>query len=282
MTRYDSWKHCRNADGIPITNYGYQAGVYVGEQITIRMVATSAIGYYQQMKEGNSTAGIYFNNTINYIVEHRKDVVIPTENGTMTITVWPYDFAIWDLPKGWQSTMVDAMAMNSLVLAYNEYGNSSHLQIISQATNSFYVETRLGGNLLILDDGTHWYPETVIPNELYPDYPVPLVRNGFLFALYHMYEVNQYLNDSALQRAFDLGVISAAANLYKYDHLQYKWILYHLANPQKLAPVNYNRIHANLCHSLYEFTNVTIFDYYYQKWSTYTTKPLFTWEEIFS
>jgi hypothetical protein len=234
------------------------------------------------MKDGNYSAGIFFNNTINYILEHRKTIGVPTENGTEEITTWPYDFAIWDLPKGWQSAMVDAMALYALSLAYQEYGNESYSTIFDQVIRSFFITTSLGGNLLVLEDGTHWYPETVIPNELYPDYPVPLVLNGFLFALTYMYQANEILNNTALANAFDLGAVSAAANMYKYDLPQYNWTLYHIAYPQKLASSSYQVIHTNLSAKMYEYTNVTIFDFYAKLWSTYKTKPLFTMEEIFS
>jgi len=282
LSRYDTWDHYTREDGIRVTDYGYQARAYVGPQISIRLVGQGAINYYAQMEEGNSSAGVFFNNTIDYILEHRKTIGVPTENGTMEITVWPYDFAIWDLPNGWQSAMVDAIALHALALAYQEYGNESYLEIFDQVINSFYVPTSLGGNLLILEDGTHWYPETVIPNELYPDYPVPLVLNGFLFALRHMYLANEILNNTALTQAFDLGVISAAANMYKYDLPQYNWTLYHIAHPQKLVSNGYQRIHTDLAADMYEYTNVTIFDHYSKLWATYTSRPFFTVEEIFS
>ncbi|MFW9965135.1 MAG: D-glucuronyl C5-epimerase family protein [Candidatus Sifarchaeia archaeon] len=282
LSRYDTWRHWRNSDGFPVTDYGYQAGVYVGEQISMRLVSSNAIAYHEQWKAGNSSAEVFFNNMIDYILEHRKDIQVPTENGSRTITVWPYEFAIWDLPKGWQSAMVDARVLNALALAYQEYGNSSLSTIIDQSIASFETPTYLGGNLLVLEDGTYWYPETVIPNELYPDYPVPLILNGFLFALENMYHANEILNNTSLETVFNKGIISAAANLYRYDLPQYNWTLYHIAYPQKLASNSYHNIHISLTRQLYEWTNVSIFDTYSTKWESYTSRPFFTWEEIFS
>ncbi len=282
LTRYDDWTHWNDENGIPHTDYGYQAGVYVGEQITIRMVASAGISYYVQYKEGNATAGIFFNNTVDYVLQHMHTFQAETENGTLTVTNWPYDFAIYDLPAGWQSAMVDAMALNLLALAYDEYANVSYLNIFDQVINGFRTPTNLGGNLYVLDDETWWYPEIVVPNALNPNYKIPLILNGFLFALVHLYQANEILNDTSIDYVFDKGVISAAANLYKYDLTSYNWTLYHLAYPQKLASNGYHQIHINLTRMLYEFTNVTEFDYYSKKWETYTHRPMFTLEEIFS
>ncbi|MFX1483533.1 MAG: hypothetical protein ACFFCP_10115, partial [Promethearchaeota archaeon] len=36
-----------------------------------------------------------------------------------------------------------------------------------------------------------------------------------------------------------------------------------------------------MCHKLYEYTNVTIFDYYATRWEGYTNRPSFTLAELF-
>jgi len=281
LTRYDDWHYSYTEDGIPITDYGYQAGKYVGPQITIRTVTNSAIGYYEQMNEGNSTAGIYFNNTIDWILEKRNVITIPTENGTKTISNWPYEFAIYDIPNGLLSAMVDANAIRALALAYQAYGNSTYLEIADQVAGAFETPVSLGGNLYILDDGTHWYPEIVITSDLIHDYKPPLILNGFLFALHYIYEANLIFNNSRLAHIFNLGVISAAQNLYRYDSA-YNWTIYHIDYPMKLASKGYHQIHINLCNFIYDYTNVTIFKDYANKWAQFTNPPSFTWEEIFS
>lgn len=282
LSRFDPWVHWYDDNGIPHTDYGYQAGVYVGPQITIRLVATAGISYYEQMKAGNATAEIYFNNTVNHVIQHKNTFDVATENGTVAVTNWPYDFAIYDLPADWRSAMVDAMALNLLALAYQEYGNSSYLEIFDQVIDVFQIPTTLGGNLYILDDDTWWYPEIGVPDELNPNYEIPLILNGFLFALVHLYQSNLLLNNTELGMVFDQGVVSAATNIHKYDLENYEWTLYHIDYPQKLASESYHQIHINLARLLHDFTNVTEFDTYSTKWETYTNRPLFTWEEIFS
>ena len=281
LLRHDTYKYSTTSEGIPVTDYGYQAGVYVGEQITIRTVAEAAVKRYSEHMEGNTTALIYFNNCISYILEHFVDMNLDTSNGTVAITTWPYDFAIWDLPEGWRSGMVDAMAIHALALAHSLNGNSTYLDIIERVISAFEIPIVQGGNLLILENNTHWYPEIVITPDLMPDYNSPLILNGFQFALIHMYQANEFLNNSRLIRVFNLGVEADVFHIHKYDS-PYKWTRYHLRDPLKLASVSYHAIHIAQTNLLYKYTNETIFNTFHELWSTYTARPIFTWEEIFS
>lgn len=282
LSRHDDWHLAYyTEDGIPVTDYGYQAGAYVGEQITARAVANSAIGYDQLMDAGNATAGVYFNATVDWLLENRNDQVVTTENGSVTITNWPYDFGIWDIPNGWQSAMVDAKALHVFALAYDRYGNSSLPIIAEQIASGFEVSADLGGNLMILEDDNAWYPEVVIPSVLNSNYQSPMILNGFLFALRHMYVANQIFNISKFDTIFDIGIKSAAENLYKYDS-SYEWSLYSLEQPLNLASTKYHRIHIDLLKELYNYTSNETFKTYYEKWEQFTSRPSFTWEEIFS
>ncbi|MFW9888120.1 MAG: D-glucuronyl C5-epimerase family protein [Candidatus Thorarchaeota archaeon] len=281
ILRHDKYKFSRTSEGLVISDYGYQAGVYVGEQITVRTLAEAAVVYYSEYIDGNLTALTYFNNCIDYILTHLVNMDLETNNGTVTITTWPYDFAIWDLPVGWRSGMVDAMAIHALALAHSLNGNTTYLDIIERVINAFEIPIAQGGNLLILENNTYWYPEIVVTPDLIPDYNSPLILNGFQFALIHMYQANEYLNNSRLANVFNLGVEADEYHIHKYD-LPYKWTRYHLRDPLKLASASYHAIHIAQTELLYEYTNETIFKTYHELWSTYTTRPLFTWEEIFS
>lgn len=281
LSRFDDLQTYYNDDGLLVTDYGYQNGIYVGPQITVRAVSNAAYGYYQDMLDGNTTAGLYFNNSIDFIVETRHVYNVPTENGTMTVCNWPYNFSIYGLPAGWASAMADAKALNALALAYEAFGNTTYLEIANQVAGTFETPVSLGGNLYILEDGTHWYPETIIFSELIPNYKPPFVLNGFLFTLDNIYQSNLIFNNSRFTEIFNLGVISAAQNLYRYDS-SYNWSLYHIDYPMKLAPTRYHKIHINLCNNLYEYTNVTIFKYYADKWAQFENPPIFTLEELLS
>ena len=64
--------------------------------------------------------------------------------------------------------------------------------------------------------------------------------------------------------------------------MESNWTLYHLATPAKPAPQRYHDIHIYLTAKLYEYTNVTIFKTYSERWETYTEPPSFLLDEILS
>jgi len=281
LSNFDDEQYYYTDEGLLVTDYGYQDRMYIGPHITVRAVSNTAVRFYEQMLDGNTTAGEYFNNTIDFILETRNVFDVQTENGTKTICNWPYNFTIYGLPTGWVSGMADAKALHALSLAYEAYGDPTILEIADQVAGAFETPQSEGGNLYILDDGTYWYPEIVISPDIIPDYEPPFILNGFLFALHHLYQANLVFNNSRLTNIFDLGVISASQNIHLYDSA-YDWSLYHIDYPMKLAPSNYHQIHINLCNSLYNYTSVEIFNYYAERWDGFDSPPSFTIEELLS
>ncbi|MFW9794254.1 MAG: D-glucuronyl C5-epimerase family protein [Candidatus Thorarchaeota archaeon] len=281
LSDFDDEQYYYTEDGLLVTDYGYQNRQYIGEHITVRAVSNTAIAYYDQWLDGNATAGVYFNNSIDFILDTINTFEVTDENGTRTISNWPYNFSIYGLPEGWVSGMADAKALHALSLAYEAFGYSEILDIVNQVAGAFETLVENGGNLYILDDRTHWYPEIVISPDLIPNYKPPLILNGFLFALHHIYQANLVFNNSRLTNIFNLGIESAVQNIHLYDS-PYNWTLYHIDYPMKLASRDYHQIHINLCNHLYNYTNEPIFQYYANRWSEYTGPPAFTWEELVS
>jgi len=281
ISRYDDWVYYYTEDGIPVIDYGYQAGAYVGDQSTPRIVANEAINYYLKMQEGNATAEVYFNNTIDWLVDRSTTLSVTTNEGNVELAHWFFDFAIWELPEGWHQSMADAKGIHALALAYSLYGNHTYLDLINRTVASFEVLMSLGGNVLILDDGTNWYPEYIVRPSIDPNYTPSMILNGFLIALRHLNDANKILNSTRISEVFDKGVESAAENIEKYDS-PYNWTLYHLDYPQKFASRKYHQIHINEARYLYEETGIAIFQYYADRWETYTGPPSMTIEELLS
>lgn len=282
LSRHDEYREFTNDRGIPVTEYGYQAGVYVGEKITPRAVANAAIAYYGAIQEGNTSAIQFFNNCISWLTDHYSTIGAATENGTIQVNHWCFDFAIWDLPPGWYQSMTDAKALHALALAYEISPNATYLEIASGTVRSFEIPIEYGGNLYVLEDGTHWYPEYIVPASIDPNYEPYLVLNGFLIALHHLYLANRVFRMQELADVFNKGVVSAAGNLHMYDMEDVHWTRYHLAYPVKIAPSNYHKIHVDLCKKLYEYTNVSVFHYYYERWAEWREYPSLTIYELTS
>lgn len=263
------------SEGIPLTDYGYKHGRYVGAVINPLHVGNWAQTYYNQSLHGNTTAGAYFNNTVQWFIDNR--VTAEVDNGTCSVNVshWTYDFAIYDMPSGWRSAMADADILHSLALAYNMYEDPLVLQVCQEILNGFEIPKELGGNVLDLGDGGAWYPEVIVPNELDPDYPERRILNGFLFALEDLYYTYELLNDTRILDIFSLGVHSALTHIDLYESPR-NWTYYQL-DPQKLASVHYHGIHIRLTQSLYEITMNGTFSEYSSRWASWTQYPDDPW-----
>ncbi|MHA1246295.1 MAG: D-glucuronyl C5-epimerase family protein [Candidatus Thorarchaeota archaeon] len=281
FVRYDDWYVWTRSDGIPVAEYGYQAGVYVGPQTTPRIVANAALSYYDEILNGNSTAAVFFNNTVTWLIQYMTMKEIPTSNGTLSVPRWIYNFSIWDLPAGWYQAMADAKVMNVLAKYYALYGNETVRSIANLAAWAFTVSISEGGNLYVLPDGGHWYPEYIVPGYIDPNYEPKLVLNGFLICLVNLYEANQILNNSMITDIFTEGSQTAADHLKDYDS-PYGWSLYHAAQPVKYASKRYHLIHINCCRALYNYTGIAEFKQYADKWASYDSPPTFTPDQIIS
>ena len=278
ISRYDDWYVRTGEEGIPVGEYGVQANHYVGPQTTARIVANAGFVYYRQMNEGNQTAAEYFNNTVDWLMENLEYFDVATDNSTLEIAHWIYDFAIWELPEGWHQAMADAKGLKILSMAYQEYGNTSLLDAIDLIANSFLVPMNQGGNVYTVDDGMLWYPEYAVMPDIDPDFEPYIILNGFLICLHNLNDAAEILNSTKIKTIFNQGVITAAAYLPRFDSA-YNWTLYHLDYPIKFASRGYHTIHINEARYLYEHTNETIFQYYVDRWESYSGPPFFTIEE---
>jgi hypothetical protein len=259
------------AEGIPITDYGWKHGVYIGPVISPLHVGNWAQTYYNQSLYGNTTAAVYFNNTINWFLENRVAQEVNDGGGAVNVSHWLYEFAIYDMPAGWRSAMADAEILHSLALAYNETKSPVILQVCNEVLNGFEIPIEDGGNVLDLGDGGAWYPEVVVTDDLDPTYPDRRILNGFLFALEDLYGTYELLNETRILDIFNLGVQSALTHIGEYESPR-NWTYYQL-NPEKLAPVHYHRVHIRLTQSLYEITLNSTFAYYNSRWASWTEYP---------
>ncbi len=262
-------------EGIPITDYGWKQGRYVGPVISPLHVGNWAQTYYNQSLYGNTTAGVYFNNTIQWFLDNRVTNEIDDGGGPVNVSHWIYNYAIYDMPAGWRSAMADAEILHALALAYDLYENPLVLQVCDEVLNGFEISQDLGGNVLDLSDGGAWYPEVIVPASLDPTYPHRRILNGFLFAVEDLYATYELLNETRVLTLFNLGVTSALEHMDLYESPR-NWTYYQL-DPEKLASVHYHGVHIRLTQSLYQITNDSTFLEYSQRWAGWTQYPEDPW-----
>jgi hypothetical protein len=259
------------SEGIPVTDYGWKHGLYVGAVVSPLHVGNWAQTYYNQSMHGNTTAAACFNNTIDWFLENRVTQEVSDGGGPVTVSHWLYEFAIYDMPSGWRSAMADAEILHALSLAYDQYRSPSILEVINEVLNGFEIPLDSGGNVQDLGDGGAWYPEVIVDDNLDPSYPNRRILNGFLFALEDLYNTYEILNESRILEMFHLGVQSALTHIEEYES-PLNWTYYQL-NPQKLASVHYHGVHIRLMKSLYQITLNDTFSHFSSRWEGWTDYP---------
>lgn len=281
LIRTDDWYVRTDADGVPVAEYGYQTGVYVGTRYTPRVVANGVHGYYKQITEGNASAEAPLFNCVDWLMEHMTILSIDTSNGTKEIPRWYFDFAIWDMPAEWYQAMTDAKILGVFAIAFELTGNTTYLEMARNLVWAFEVPIAEGGNLYTFENGGSWYPEYIVPGFIDSTYEPKFILNGFLICLNDLFWANEKLNNTQLNQVAIRGAETAASRLHLYDS-PYGWTLYHLDYPMKFASNHYHQIHIDHTAYLYEYTNITEFITYSQKWTEYSGPPSFTIEEILS
>ena len=97
------------------------------------------------------------------------------------------------LEPGWYSAMAQGHAMSLLSRAYSQSQNPLYLRAAYQAINPFLVPSSEGGVLTYLFGQHPWYEE-------YPTLPPSFVINGFMYALFGLYDLAKTLESFGINQ----------------------------------------------------------------------------------
>jgi len=247
--------------GVPMSDYGYTDGVYIGIQRNPVHISQQAFKYWDEFQNGDVRSKELFLNCANWLVDN----AVLRDN----YTVWEYRFPWPDrnLTPPWISGMAQGLGIQVLVRAYNITNNKKYLEIAKSSLQSFFVEVENGGvTYKDPESGGWWYEEYPNPDNHRED----RVLNGFMFALLGIHEYYERTGDEDAKYLFDKGIIELKNHLSDYDTGE--WTYYDLLG--NYANIHYHHIHVNLLSQLYEITHEPIFKEYYQKWKSYEDNPI--------
>lgn len=101
-----------DADGIPIVDYGYINGKYVGRQRNPVVISQKAFSYYENYKKGDVKSKILFLNCANSLVDNSIDY------GNYSILEYHFLFEKYGMTDPWRSGMAQGQAIQVLVKAH--------------------------------------------------------------------------------------------------------------------------------------------------------------------
>ncbi len=242
-------------NGVPIADYGYQMGEYLGPQRNPLTIATKATSYFDQYSSaGNPVKKDYFLNCIRWLAEAEKD------RGAYSLWAYEFDVRPYNLKAPYYSAMAQTRIMVAFERAYELTKDQRYELLSLKAMRSLEVPIGDGGVLHVDPrDGGSWYEE-LASDTIKP----PLILNGFIFSLLDLNDVFVRTGSQEAKTLFDNGVVELKRHLADFD--TGRWTYYDMEG--ELA-YDYHYVHIDQMRQLYDITGQAIFKAYHDKWASY-------------
>lgn len=244
-----------DADGIPMLDYHGK----VGKQYNPIAIAQYALGHFNLYKRtGDKKHLDIFKQQTEWLLKN----LVPNEKG---IYVWYHHFD-WEYREGlkspWYSGLSQGNGLSVMVRAYELTNDARYKQAAARAYLSLITEIKDGGTMFTDKNGNVWIEEGLVEHPSH-------ILNGFLWALWGIYDYYLFTKDEKVKHWFDLFIKTLKDNLNKFDVKI--WSLYELA-PTKIPMIAshfYHSLHVVQLMCTYKLTGENIFLEYYKKWDKY-------------
>ena len=164
------------------------------------------------------------------------------------------------LTHPWPSAMGQGLAISCLTRIYKITGREQYLARAIKALNPYRIGFDNGG-VAYSESGDIFYDE-------YPSGKGCHVLNGFIFALWGLYDLYRICNNPKAKSLYNNGLNTLIKFLPQYDTGY--WSLYHIANGLKNpASIPYHRLHINQLQAMYLISENKIFKQYALLWERY-------------
>jgi len=243
--------------GIPLVRF-YRSAEWQHNPVTVCQYALA--NYNEYIKSGNHQFKTIFLKQLNWLLENY-------ESGPNDSIVWTYKFnsSFYNLKMPWISGMAQGEALSVLLRAFQLTENSDYLSLADKIWNIFSVPVTSGGI-------RSTYPNGDVLIEEYPTQPCSCVLNGFIFALFGVYDYYKVTQKEQVFLLFNQCLKSLKNNLHKYDSSY--WSYYDLWRPYRLTSRFYHRLHITLLNVLFQLTNENHFFRTSQRWLKYKKNPI--------
>jgi heparosan-N-sulfate-glucuronate 5-epimerase len=243
---------------IPIVDYGYVNGIYIGPQRNPISVAHKANDDYLSFKEYPNyiEAKQSLINNANWLVDNAA------RRGNYSILEYKFPWPPYGLKPPWYSAMAQGQAIQALIKAHQVTWDKKYLDAAKMLLNSFFIEVKDGGVTEKTTTNGWWYEEYASKSAANES----RVLNGMIFALLGIHEYYNYTHDSNAKNLFEKGVKALKIDLPLYDYHNRYTYYDRLGN---LSPVGYHKAVIESLGPLYDITKEQIFKTYLDKWKNF-------------
>lgn len=187
------------------------------------------------------------------------------ENNDFGMSVWKHNFR-WHykqyLTPGWYSAHSQGTGISLLARIYKETQDRKYLETAEKAFLSLNLLINKGGVKFIDEKGSVWLEEYLIDSPTH-------ILNGFLWALWGVWDYYLLTGDNDALTLFNRCVLTLRKNLPRYD--AGFWSLYDLSEQalKMLASPFYHRLHIVQLKIMHILTTEPIFYFYAKRFEAY-------------
>lgn len=242
------------ASGVPVVDYGYKQGTYVGEQVNPLAVAAAGRQFLLNYQRTGDLAEMEkAENCIKWL----EDSVV--WNGRAA--VWEYRFPtsyVSEIPH--YSALAQANILRTLVLAEGVMGEGRYIDLIGGIIASLDTSIADGGCATPIGfRGGKWFAELASPYRSQP----PFILNGHMEVLLRLHEYWKSSGDLKAGRLFEAGVIALEELLPQYD--AGRWSYYDLEGNWAY---DYHYVHIDELQELSGLAEEPVFAEYAERWGS--------------
>lgn len=164
------------------------------------------------------------------------------------------------IPNHPYSAMPQGEAASLLLRVWNETGEEKYKTAAEKAVTYMLTSIDDGGVSLI--DGNDWYLMEYVHK--------PTVLNGWVFALFGLYDMNRVNASEITKTAWVRSIDTLKRTLPEFDNGF--WSMYNCSGT--ITSSFYHKLHIAQMNALYQLTGETVFAEYEEKWTRYQQKLL--------
>jgi hypothetical protein len=188
------------------------------------------------------------------------------EQNQFGVWVWNHHFD-WEyrdnLKAPWYSGLAQGQGISLLVRSHRETGDERYMDTAQRAFKSLTCAVDQGGVLFTDPHGDVWIEEYIVD-------PPTHILNGFIWAVWGVYDYFLATGEPAAKSLFDQSVRTLVNNLDRYD-LGF-WSLYEQSGTrlEMVASPFYHRLHIVQLRVMAKLTGNEIFARFADRWEGYT------------
>jgi hypothetical protein len=192
------------------------------------------------------------------------------------VPVWMhhFDFEYQEVLRSpWYSGLAQGQGISVLVRAYLLTQNEDYLKAADQAFVSLQAPVEEGGVITEDEDNNHWIEEYIVT-------PPTHVLNGFIWAVWGVYDYYLLSNTESAKNLYDASLKTLKENLHQYDTGY--WSLYDLSSSKlkMIASPFYHQLHIVQLKIMYSMTGEEVFQIFADRWEFYQKRTVNRWRAL--